>query len=137
MGIEDEKEEETEIPNSEPEPGRRGSGDLPDSTAGDQPGTSSDSRLVQRAVTCAKQGDPEALHFLYVRYAADVLRYVGSLVHDRHAAEGITQGVFTKLVTDINEYEHREEPFSAWILRVARNAALDHMRQADDPHQES
>ena len=66
MGIEDEKEEETEIPNSEPEPGRRGSGDLPDSTAGDQPGTSSDSRLVQRAVTCAKQGDPEALHFLYV-----------------------------------------------------------------------
>jgi RNA polymerase sigma-70 factor (ECF subfamily) len=88
-------------------------------------------------VTCAKQGDPEGLHFLYVRYAPDVRDYVASFVHEDREAEDITQSVFTKLVTAINEYEHREEPFSAWILRVARNAALDHMRQADDPHQES
>lgn len=117
----------------QPEPSRWGSADLPDSTAGDGPGTSSDSRLVQRAVTCAKEGDPEGLHFLYVRYAPDVLRCVASFVHDDHEAEDITQGVFTELVTAINEYEQREVPFAAWILRVARKAALDHMRQADDP----
>ena len=118
----------------QPEPGRWESGDLPDSAAGHGPGTSSDSQLVQRAVTCAKEGDPEGLHFLYVRYAPDVLRYVASIVHDHHEAEDITQGVFTGLVTAINEYEQREVPFAAWILRFARNAALDHMRRADDPH---
>lgn len=87
-----------------------------------------DSRLVQDAVAHAKAGDPEGLHFLYLRYAPDVERYVNSVVHDRHEAEDITQSVFAKLITTIGKYEQREVPFTAWILRVARNAALDHMR---------
>lgn len=70
----------------------------------------------------------EALHFLYVRYADDVLRYVRSLVQDHHEAEDITQNVFVKLIRVIKKYEPREVPFAAWILRVARNAALDHLR---------
>ncbi|HEY5053713.1 MAG TPA: sigma-70 family RNA polymerase sigma factor [Solirubrobacterales bacterium] len=70
----------------------------------------------------------EALHFLYVRYAADVLRYVRSFVQDHHEAEDITQNVFMKLMKAIRKYEPREVPFAAWILRVARNAALDHLR---------
>jgi RNA polymerase sigma-70 factor (ECF subfamily) len=85
-------------------------------------------RLVQRAVERAKAGDAEGLHFLYVRYAPDVQRYVNSVVHDHHEAEDITQNVFAKLVTAIKKYEQRDVPFTAWILRVARNAALDHMR---------
>ncbi len=89
---------------------------------------SSDSELVQQAVAHAKAGDPEGLHFLYVRYAPDVQRYVTSVVHDRHEAEDITQNVFAKLITTIGKYEQRDVPFTAWILRVARNAALDHMR---------
>ena len=28
----------------------------------------------------------------------------------------------------INKYEPREVPFAAWIMRVARNASLDHLR---------
>jgi RNA polymerase sigma-70 factor, ECF subfamily len=36
--------------------------------------------------------------------------------------------VFAKLITAIARYEQRESPFAAWILRVARNAALDHLR---------
>lgn len=87
-----------------------------------------DSRLVQDAVSHAKAGDPEGLHFLYLRYAPDVQRYVNSVVHDHHEAEDITQGVFAKLITTIDKYEQREVPFTAWILRVARNAALDHVR---------
>lgn len=88
----------------------------------------SDSQLVQQAVSHAKAGDPEGLHFLYLRYAPDVQRYVNSVVHDRHEAEDITQNVFAKLITTIGKYEQRDVPFTAWILRVARNAALDHMR---------
>ena len=89
---------------------------------------SDDGQLVQKAVARAKEGDLEGLHFLYVRYAPDVQRYVDSVVHDHHEAEDITQNVFAKLMTKIHRYEPREVPFTAWILRVARNAALDHMR---------
>jgi RNA polymerase sigma-70 factor, ECF subfamily len=84
--------------------------------------------LVQQAIERAKAGDPEGLHFLYVRYAPDVQRYIASFVRDHHEAEDITQNVFAKLMTAIQKYEQREVPFAAWIMRVSRNAALDHMR---------
>jgi RNA polymerase sigma-70 factor (ECF subfamily) len=50
------------------------------------------------------------------------------MVKDPHEAEDITQSVFLKLVTVIRNYEQREVPFIAWVLRVARNMALDQMR---------
>lgn len=87
-----------------------------------------DSKLVQKAIESAKAGNAEGLHFLYVRYAPDVQRFVNSLVKDHHEAEDITQNIFAKLMTAIKKYEQREVPFVAWIMRVARNAALDHMR---------
>lgn len=86
------------------------------------------SQLTQQAVERAKAGDTEGLHYLYVRYADDVLRYVTSVVRDHHEAEDIMQNIFAKLMTAIQKYEQRKVPFDAWILRVARNAALDHLR---------
>lgn len=97
----------------------------PDGTPKAARGTS---QLTQQAVARAKAGDTEGLHYLYVRYADDVLRYVTSVVRDHHEAEDITQNVFAKLMKAIRKYEQREVPFDAWILRVARNAALDHLR---------
>ena len=87
-----------------------------------------DSRLVTQATARAKQGDMSALQFLYVRFADDVCGYVTSIVHNAHDAEDITQNVFGKLMMAIRKYEPRDVPFAAWILRVARNAALDHLR---------
>src|SRR4051794_3258044 len=55
-----------------------------------------DSRLVRLAVSAGKEGDREAMHFLYVRFAPDLLRYVNSLVKDAHDAEDIVQNVFAK-----------------------------------------
>ena len=87
-----------------------------------------DDRLLATAVARAKEGDMDAIQFLYVRYADDVYGYVHSIVRDSHEAEDITQNVFAKLERSIVKYEQREVPFTAWILRVARNAALDEMR---------
>jgi RNA polymerase sigma-70 factor (ECF subfamily) len=92
------------------------------------PSGGDESELVRRAVVRLKQGDRSALHFLYVRYADDVCGFVRSIVRDHHEAEDITQNVFAKLITAIHRYEPRDVPFAAWILRVARNAALDHLR---------
>jgi RNA polymerase sigma-70 factor (ECF subfamily) len=80
------------------------------------------------AIARVKQGDVSALHYIYVRYADDACGDVQSIVRDRHEAEDITQNVFTKLITAIRRYQERGVPFLAWILRVARDAALDHLR---------
>ena len=86
-------------------------------------------RMVSRAVKRAQEGDREAIGFLYARYSDDVYGYVRSIVKDHYEAEDVTQQVFAKLVRAIGSYEQREVPFFAWMLRVARNAAVDHIRQ--------
>jgi RNA polymerase sigma-70 factor, ECF subfamily len=85
-------------------------------------------RLVHAAVARAREGDDDALRFLYLRYADNVYGYVCSIVRDEHEAEDVTQHIFAKLTGALSRYEPRLVPFSAWILRVAHNAAIDHMR---------
>jgi RNA polymerase sigma-70 factor, ECF subfamily len=92
-------------------------------------GPARERRVVAQAVARAKAGDQEAIRFLYIRYADNVYGYVRSIVRDHHEAEDVTQHVFAKLMTALPKYEARDVPFAAWILRVARNVALDHMRQ--------
>ena len=86
-------------------------------------------RRVARAIARAKQGDREALRYLYVQYADNVYGYVASIVKDEHEAEDITQMVFAKLMTKLAQYEQRKVPFTSWLLRLAHNAALDHLRR--------
>jgi len=82
-----------------------------------------------RAVTAAKAGDMDAVRFLYIRYKDNVYGYVLSIVREPHEAEDVTQQVFMKLMSSIQKYEPRAVPFTAWILRVARNVAIDQLRQ--------
>ena len=70
-----------------------------------------DRDLVDRAVALAKRGDHEGIRFIYSTYSGDVFRFVRSIVGDEHDAEDVTQTVFLKL------------------MRVARNAAIDHLRE--------
>lgn len=91
--------------------------------------TAAETRLVARAVKRAQEGDREAFGFLYARYADNIHGYVRSIVHDHHEAEDVTQHVFAKLMDVIGKYQEREVPFFAWMLRVARNVAVDHIRQ--------
>jgi RNA polymerase sigma-70 factor (ECF subfamily) len=93
----------------------------PDDRDGDQ--------AVGRAIAAAKEGSNDALRYLYVRYADNVFGYARSLLRDEHDAEDVTQQVFTKLMSAIRKYEPRDVPFSAWILRVTHNVAIDHLRR--------
>ena len=85
-------------------------------------------RRVKLVVARAKQGDREAVRFLYVQYSQNIYGYVRSIVQDEHEAEDVTQQVFAKLITAIVKYDERGVPFFAWLLRLARNAAIDHLR---------
>lgn len=84
--------------------------------------------LVLAAVEQARSGDEEGLRFLYLRYADHVYSYICSIVRDEHYAEDVTQSVFARLPTALRRYEPTLVPFQAWIMRVAHNAAIDHVR---------
>jgi RNA polymerase sigma-70 factor (ECF subfamily) len=95
------------------------------STLDESPATREKTRL---AVARAKEGDQDALRFLYVSYSHNIYGYVRSIVRDEHEAEDVTQHVFAKLMTTLGKYDDRGVPFFAWLLRLARNVAIDHLR---------
>jgi RNA polymerase sigma-70 factor, ECF subfamily len=80
------------------------------------------------AVARAKEGDQEALRFIYITYSHNIYGYVRSIVRDDYEAEDVTQHVFAKLMTTLVKYDDRGVPFFAWLLRLARNVAIDHLR---------
>jgi RNA polymerase sigma-70 factor (ECF subfamily) len=86
-------------------------------------------REVTNAVSRAQAGDGEAIRVLYLRYKDNVYGYVLSFVRDQHEAEDITQHVFLKLMSVIHKYRAQDVPFTSWLLRVARNVALDYLRR--------
>jgi sugar/nucleoside kinase (ribokinase family) len=95
------------------------------------------SSLTLRALRWARAGDRQALDYLYARYADDVYEYVRTIVGNDHEAERVTRQVFARMIDSIGGYEERDVPFRAWILRVSRTVALDHVRrgrQASSQH---
>src|SRR3954449_6896304 len=84
--------------------------------------------LVAAATQRARDGDDDALRLLYLLYADNVFGYVAAIVRDDHDAEDITSEVFARLPRALTHYKVSATPFAAWLLRVARNAALDHLR---------
>jgi RNA polymerase sigma-70 factor, ECF subfamily len=87
---------------------------------------------VEEAIEAMKAGDSSALHYLYARYAEGVRAYVQSIVGSRGEAEDITKRTFVKLPGAIPAYDAGALPFEGWLLRLARSAALDHLRGRGD-----
>ncbi len=85
--------------------------------------------IVARAIARAKEGDRDGIRYLYLRFSDNVYSYVRAILRDDHEAEDVTQHVFAKLMTVISKYEQRTTPFAGWILRLAHNAAVDHLRE--------
>jgi RNA polymerase sigma-70 factor, ECF subfamily len=108
--------------------------ELTDGQPGFRPRTAIDdspeaAREVRLAIARAKEGDRDALRLLYIRYSDNVYGYVRSIVRDEKEAEDLTQQVFMKLMLVIGKYTDCGVPFSGWLLRMARNVALDHLRR--------
>lgn len=75
-------------------------------------------------------GDVDAMSYLYARYSNSVFSYVRSIVRDHDDAADVTQDVFLKLMTVLPQYDAQRARFAAWLLRVARNAAIDSLRES-------
>jgi RNA polymerase sigma-70 factor (ECF subfamily) len=84
---------------------------------------------LDAAIERAREGDQDAIRYLYVRFAGNVYGYVRSILRDDHDAEDVTQQVFARVLPALPTYESRGIPFSAWLLKIAQNTAIDLMRR--------
>lgn len=75
-----------------------------------------------------RTGNDAALATIIERHFASIYSYVYRFVHAAPAAEDVTQEVFIKVWKQI----HRFKPGTGlrpWLFRIARNAAIDHLRK--------
>jgi RNA polymerase sigma-70 factor, ECF subfamily len=81
------------------------------------------------ALRRARRGDADALGYLYRHYAPGVFTYVRRILRNDYDAQDVTQQAFVKLATSLDKYDAQRADFSAWMLRLAHNVAVDHLRK--------
>jgi RNA polymerase sigma-70 factor (ECF subfamily) len=85
---------------------------------------------TRRVISAFQRGDREAFSTLYLRYFDTIFRYMHVALRDMHEAEDATQQVFLRTFQSLAAFDvHREVPFRAWLIRVARNQTIDHLRK--------
>jgi len=82
-----------------------------------------DRDLVERV----RAGDGAAFDILFERHSPRVRGRVLRIVRDGAAADDLLQDVFLRLWTRAGQWEQRG-PLRAWLLRMAANLALNHLR---------
>lgn len=85
----------------------------------------SDAELVARV----RSRDRAALEVLYDRYARSVYSLALSILRDPGAAEEVTQELFLHVWQYPQLYDAACGPFGPWLLRSARNRAIDVLRR--------
>lgn len=84
-----------------------------------------DARLVARLC----DGDELALAALYRRYGRYVYSLAVDITSDAGAGEEVTQDVFTSVWRNAKRYRADQASVGTWIMRIARNRAIDEARR--------
>jgi len=93
------------------------------------PGSSSDRGSRRTAAAPPSVLDAAAFDALFKECSADVHGYLVSLLEDRSTAEDITAVAFERLFRSRARLDARRGTPRAWLFAIARNAALDELRQ--------
>jgi RNA polymerase sigma-70 factor (ECF subfamily) len=83
----------------------------------------------ERKLVEAAQKDPASFADLYELNFERVYAFVARRVGSREVAEDLTSEVFQHALANLNKFEWRGVPFSAWLYRIAANAISDRWRQ--------
>lgn len=76
----------------------------------------------------AARGREPAFREIVARYERPVFSLVYRMVRDRALAEDLSQEVFVRAFNAIGTYKPSYK-FSNWILKIANNHAIDHLRK--------
>ena len=87
-----------------------------------------DATLVEQALA----GSQDAYRALVERHSRAVLTLVARMVRNQGVAEELSQDAFVKAFGALRSFDPSYK-FSNWILRIAHNVAIDHLRKARPP----
>jgi RNA polymerase sigma-70 factor, ECF subfamily len=81
-------------------------------------------RLARRAA----RGDGEAFRSLYRALHPQVHAFVGRRIGSATDTEDLVAKVFHRVVEHLDRYDPAKASVRAWVLGIARNAVIDHLR---------
>jgi RNA polymerase sigma-70 factor (ECF subfamily) len=84
-----------------------------------------DASLVAQALA----GSEDACRVLVERHSRPVLTLIARMVRDQGVAEELAQDAFVKAFAALRSFDPAYK-FSNWMLRIAHNVAIDHLRKA-------
>lgn len=87
---------------------------------------SSELALIERL----RARDPEALAAAYDRYSSVVYSLFLRITHDQSVAEDLVQELFIRVWNHARAFDSAKGALGVWILSIARNMAIDHVRSA-------
>lgn len=77
-----------------------------------------------------KDGDRQALHRLYDRYAGYAMAVTLRYVPERDDANDVVQDSFVKILTSVQRFEYRGEgSLKGWVLRIVANEAVSFVKR--------
>ncbi len=95
------------------------------------PRANDDTPLVFRAI----ERDEEAFSELYDRHVVRVYRHLYYMVGNAAEAEDLTSQTFLRAWEAIPRYQVRGAPFVSWLLRIAHNLGVSHLRSRKESSQ--
>ncbi len=120
------------------DPAEPGAGaDLPATAAtvaGVEPGTAVEGIATDDALVEAARRDPEAFGLLYERHRLAVYRYLRARTGSDDAAADLAALTFERALAGLDRFRPSGSGFPAWLLRIARNAAIDAARRNRGTH---
>lgn len=84
--------------------------------------------LVRRAIA----RDRDAFGALYDRHVVRVYRHIYYMVGNAAEAEDLSAQAFLQAWEAIHRYQIRGAPFVSWLLRIAHNLGVSHLRSKRD-----
>ena len=76
-----------------------------------------------------RNSDKIAFNELINRHQAKIYSYIYSMINNSELAKDIFQETFTKVITKMDETYNEQGKWIAWVMRIAHNATIDHIRK--------
>ncbi len=89
--------------------------------------SSHDTREDAELAQLAGSGDRQAYGALVDRHLSSVYAVIRRIVVNSSDAEDLTQDTFVRALTRLDQYG-RDYPFRNWLLKIATNVAINHVR---------
>ncbi|HEV8666467.1 MAG TPA: RNA polymerase sigma factor [Candidatus Paceibacterota bacterium] len=86
-------------------------------------------RTDEELIALYLAGNEAAFGELTARHLRQIYSYALRLVGDAAAAEDISQETFLKAWKSLKKYDEKSSKFKTWLLRIARNTAIDYLRK--------